>query len=100
LTLNVFQLPFNGEFVREADGHNGWTTNSFGTPSFNGAILSKITSFVGNNIKISVTPTWEGASSEEGTTIEFTVNLFNDSADQACVNYIFVNTILPGAMFT
>lgn len=105
LTLNIFELPFSGEFVREANGHGGWASKKFG--DFKGlgntgifSLLDKALDFVGSNIKVSMTPTWDGAAEEEGTTIEFTVNLFNDSINSACVNFILVNTLLPGMMFS
>jgi len=102
LSLNIFELPFSGEFVREANGHGGWNIGK-GLKGIGGAgsgLFSKFISFFGDNIKVSMTPTWDGAADEEGTTIEFTVNLFNDSVDAACVNFVFVNTLLPGMMFT
>lgn len=102
LSLNIFELPFSGEFVREASGHGGWNTGR-GIKGIGGGgngIFSKFISYFGDNIKVSMTPTWDGAADEEGTTIEFTVNLFNDSVDAACVNFVFVNTLLPGMMFT
>lgn len=102
LSLNIFELPFSGEFVREASGHGGWNTGR-GIKGIGGSgngIFSKFISYFGDNIKVSMTPTWDGAADEEGTTIEFTVNLFNDSVDAACVNFVFVNTLLPGMMFT
>lgn len=103
LSLNVFELPFSGDFIREANGHGGWN----GSRGYNGLdpkgglpILQKIIGYAGDNIKVNMTPTWDGAQNEEGTNIEFTVNLFNDSVEQTCVNFIFVNTILPAAMFS
>lgn len=102
LSLNIFELPFSGEIVREASGHGGWNTGR-GIKGIGGGgngIFSKFISYFGDNIKVSMTPTWDGAADEEGTTIEFTVNLFNDSVDAACVNFVFVNTLLPGMMFT
>lgn len=102
LSLNIFELPFSGEFVREASGHGGWNTGR-GIKGIGGGgngIFSKFISYFGDNIKVSMTPTWDGAADEEGTTIEFTVNLFNDSVDAACVNFVFVNTLLPSMMFT
>ena len=102
LTLNIFELPFSGEFVREASGHGGWNTGR-GIKGIGGGgngLLSKAIGYFGDNIKVSMTPTWDGAAEEEGTTIGFTVNLFNDSVDAACINFVFVNTLLPGMMFT
>jgi hypothetical protein len=103
LTLNIFELPFSGEFTREASGHGGWNAGRGlkGIDSNGGSgVFSKLIKYFGDNIKVNMTPTWDGASEEEGTTIEFTVNLFNDSVDSACVNFILVNTLLPGMMFT
>ena len=103
LSLNTFELPFSGDFVREASGHGGWNRGrgiqGIGADG-GGSWFSKAIGYFGDNIKVSMTPTWNGASDEEGTTIEFTVNLFNDSADQACVNFVLVNTLLPAMMFT
>lgn len=102
LTLNIFELPFSGEFVKNANGHSGWNAGR-GIKGISGGgngIFSKFINYFGDAIKVNMTPTWDGASEEEGTTIDFTVNLFNDSIEAACVNFVFVNTLLPGMMFT
>lgn len=102
LSLNVFELPFSGDFVREANGHGGWNGDRGlkGIEGSGGGAFQKIIGYFGDNIKVNMTPTWNGAPNEEGTNIEFTVNLFNDSVDQTCVNFVLVNTLLPAAMFS
>lgn len=105
LSLNIFELPFNGEITRSANGHGGWggrgskgALTQQGTGIF--SALNPIISYFADNIKITLTPTWDGVDDQEGVQFQFTVNLFNDSIDATCANFIFVNTLLPGAMWT
>lgn len=92
-TTNRYVLPFNSNEIQKGNGDIGWEQNIF-----EGNILSKagfIGDFLSKSINLTTTPIWQGMKGSEGYTLDFSVNLFNDSVDSALMNYIFINTIIP-----
>lgn len=92
-TTNNYILPFNSSELLKGNGDIGWDSNSFG-----GGALGKLGflgDFISKGINLTVTPIWQGMSGSEGYTLDFTVNLFNDTLEHSIANYIFINTIIP-----
>ena len=83
----------------------GWDgTNHFGVSLGNGdgtmnKVLKFLTGSIFNNIRVNFMPYWDAekgwATREDDVTIQF--DLFNDTEASAIANFIFVNTIVPGA---
>lgn len=100
-TLNYYSLPYNGSFTINANGDTGWNSGHKGGIQGGDGILGGIANFIGvKQLNVTTTPTWDGVENAESTTVECQLDLFNDSVDAACQNFIFVNTILPAAMYT
>ena len=48
-------------------------------------MLGGIANFIGvKQLNVTTTPTWDGVDNAESTSIECTVDLFNDSVEAAC----------------
>ena len=92
-TTNNYILPFNSQELLKGNGNVGWDDNSFGGGTL--GHLGFLGDFLSKGINLTVTPIWYGMKGSEGYTLDFTVNLFNDSIDSAVNNYIFINTIIP-----
>lgn len=111
VTTNIYELPCKTSDNRlySSDGTAGWKGNSEMSIDaaaekipLVGGILKKIFNSgpIGNifgNIRINFMPWW---NSEDGhrtasPEIEVKFNLFNDTADAAMMNFIFVNTLVP-----
>lgn len=92
-TTNNYVLPFNSQELLKGNGDVGWDDNSFG----GGALghLGFLGDFLSKGINLTVTPIWQGMKGSEGYTLDFTVNLFNDTLEHSLHNYIFINTIIP-----
>lgn len=102
VTTNIYELPciLDGQMVA-SDGHKGWgdggaielVNQNIG----NIPVLGKIVKTLFGNIRINFMPTWDstkGFSTEDpDVTVKF--DLFNDTAEHAMWNYIFVNTLIP-----
>lgn len=100
-TLNYYTLPHSGTKIREANGETGWNSGHRGGIQGGDGMLGGLANFIGvKQLNVTTTPTWDGVDNAESTTIECTIDLFNDSVEAACQNFIFVNTILPAAMYT
>ena len=100
-TLNYYTLPHSGTRIRDANGETGWNSGHKGGIQGGDGMLGGIANFIGvKQLNVTTTPTWDGVDNAESTSIECTVDLFNDSVEAACQNFIFVNTILPAAMYT
>ena len=111
-TLNIYELPYSGQDLWSSDGNQGWQNASMGLKDLTGGgdgaggMMSKIANmFVGglgdliNRAKINYMPKWDPTG--EGTVGEVTVtfDLFNDTAEAAMMNFIFVNTIIPNNLW-
>lgn len=100
-TTNIYEIPYSGTMMYESDGKDGWASkhllDGFGATGL--ANMGGLTSYIGKNVKVNTTPTWDGASNSEGIKVETEFTLFNDSLDGAIKNFIFVNTLIPGNMW-
>lgn len=100
-TLAYYTLPYNGSIVQSANGDVGWNNGHKGGIQGGDGMLGGLANFIGvKQMNVTTTPTWDGVENSESTQIEFTLDLFNDSIEAACQNFVFINTILPAAMYT
>ena len=97
-TTNIYEVPFVNEpkLLYTSAGSSGWGDSA----GFISHILDSAKSILGSiipNIGISMTPWWNTSSGQGTFEDEAVVNfdLYNDSKDQAMINFIFVNTIIP-----
>lgn len=94
-TTNKYELPFISKFLYETNGMDGWPSgpeSGFGGTT-NYSIVGKLLNLIGSNYKIVTEPIWKPVANSNGTNIELTVHLFNDTIYSAVWNYLFVNTI-------
>lgn len=99
VTTNIYEIPAlpSNNVMYSSDGTGGWPYAGFGRLSQIPGIetLDKLGLF--SNIGINWMPWW---NAKEGTNtssppVEIKFNLFNDTAEAAMMNFIFVNTIVP-----
>jgi hypothetical protein len=65
-----------------------------------GKIIGKVAKSLLNNINIMLSPWWDptqGGINTPYNELKIKFDLFNDSAESALYNFIFVNTIIPNA---
>lgn len=103
VTTNIYEVPcqIDGNRMYSSDGTPGWT---------DGGKLELVNQFLGNvpmlgsllksilgNVRVNYLPWWDSnaghGTAEPDVTIKFT--LFNDTAEAAIYNFIFVNTLIP-----
>lgn len=110
VTTNIYEVPgasADKTIMKSGGGMHGWTDGGSDFMSAGGfrltGLLSKIPG-VGNlanmilgNIGINYMPWWnaESGSKTQEPQIDIKFDLFNDSAEAAMANFIFVNTIIP-----
>ena len=97
-TTNIYEVPFVNEpkLLYTSTGSAGWGDSA----GFIANILDGAKNMLGSilpNIGISMSPWWNSSSGQGTFEDEVVVNfdLYNDSKDQAMINFIFVNTIIP-----
>ena len=109
VTTNIYEVPgtSSDKQVLTADGGAGWQSGSdfmsaggFRLSGLLGKIpvVGSLANMILGNIGINYTPWWNaeaGANGAKEPQVEIKFDLFNDSADAAMVNFIFVNTIVP-----
>lgn len=108
VTTNIYELPLSSKNLYSSSGSKGWGNANgiaFEDPTSKiplvGGLLKKLSGFgemfdVMQNIRISMMPWWDSKSgSQAAPKIEVKFDLFNDTAESALANFIFVNTIVP-----
>lgn len=113
-TLNIYELPYIGDLMWQSNGEEGWKDAQFGLKSLTGGgdsndkggMISKVVSmFTGgwgdiiNRANINYMPKWNSSGSGMVEELAVTFDLFNDTADAAMKNFIFVNTIIPNNLW-
>jgi len=100
-STNIYEIPYSGQVLYESSGSNGWKSHNLleGFETGGKSMLGVLANWVGKNIRVNTTPTWDGASDEMGIKVDIEFSLFNDSKAGALMNFIFVNTIVPGNMW-
>lgn len=110
LTTNIYEIPgtdSNKALIDSSSGMAGWTDGGgdFNSGFRMSGVLAQIPGIGGildmllGNIGINYMPWWSAKAGTEGSKapeIEIKFDLFNDSAEAAKMNFIFVNTIVPG----
>lgn len=104
---NIYEIPFisDSKTIYSSNGTNGWPSAGI---SFNdmvekmagGKIIGKVAKSLLNNINIMLSPWWDptqGGVNTPYNELKIKFDLFNDSAESALYNFIFVNTIIPNA---
>lgn len=108
-TLNIYELPYIGDLMWQSNGEEGWKDAQFGLKSFagggDGMISKVIDMFTGgwgdiiNRANINYMPKWDSSGGGMAEELAVTFDLFNDTADAAMNNFIFVNTIIPNNLW-
>lgn len=108
VTTNVYELPCktNDDMLYSSNGVKGWTggSNSIGIGN---SFVSKIPIIGGilnnilGNVQINFMPWWNAQSGAmtESPEVGIKFYLFNDTAEAAMTNFIFVNTLVPNNMW-
>ena len=104
VTTNIYEIPAaqtSKNILASGGGMSGWTdgaaTDFRLTKWFGNSGLGELANMILGNIGINFMPWWNassGANTKEPQ-VEIKFDLFNDSADAALANFIFVNTIVP-----
>ena len=110
ITTNIYEIPAatdSKRIISSEGGMAGWTNGGTDFMSAGGLRISDALSkipLIGNianmilgNIGINYMPWWDATSGSKTTEpqVDIKFDLFNDSADAAMKNFIFVNTIVP-----
>ena len=102
-STNIYEIPYSGKFIDSSNGNEGWNTKRglAGLTTSENSFLGSIVNYFGKNIRINTSPTWDGADATTPVEIKIDFDLYNDSfvsdSDETSImNFIFVNTLLPG----
>ena len=106
VTTNIYEIPAiqQSKRILNSEGAPGWTGGSSSGMRLTSllktdgiSVIGKMINGILGNVAIDYLPWWNAeagsATKEPEITIEF--DLFNDSAEAAMINFIFVNTIVP-----
>ena len=103
-TTNIYELPCitDSKEMYSSDGNHGWPsaglslTNDFLT---NIPLVGSLVKSLLGNVNISFMPWWDAKEGNATPTPPVTVkfDLFNDTAENAVINFVFVNTLVPNA---
>lgn len=107
-TTNIYEVPgiTSDKELYRSNGHAGWDGAAgfslVGDDSLVGNIggkLGKIANTLFGNINISFMPWWDAkkGNATPFTDVKIKFDLFNDTAEAAAMNFIFVNTLVPNA---
>ena len=110
VTTNIYEIPAaqsSKTILASGSGMAGWTDGGSDFMSAGGFRISDllgkiplvggIANMILGNIGINYMPWWNASSGSKTKEpqIELTFDLFNDNADAALMNFIFVNTLVP-----
>ena len=109
VTTNVYEVPGTDSNKRiiSSSGKNGWTDGGSDLMSAGGfrisglldkiPVIGSLANMILGNIGINYMPWWNAESGTKTPEPEISIkfDLFNDTADAAMKNFIFVNTIVP-----
>lgn len=109
-TLNVYELPYIGDQMYSSDGSGGWKDASMALKDMTGGgdgggmlgkVINMVTGFgdLINRAKINYMPKWDPTGDGTLESLTVTFDLFNDTAEAAMKNFIFVNTIIPNNLW-
>jgi len=113
-SLNIYEIPCVSEQLWQTDGSTGWDIEAFrltdmisgGDRKNGGSMVTKVLDMVTGGLRdvikraqVNYMPKWDpsGNGMQDGLVVTF--DLFNDTAEAAMKNFIFVNTIIPNNMW-
>ena len=108
-TTNIYELPgiTDDKLLYQSNNHGGWSQSAgFALTSVMGNNAKKGDGFIGQamnhllgNIAISFMPWWDPlkGTSTPYPDIKIKFNLYNDTAESAAINFVFINTLIPNA---
>lgn len=113
VTNNVYYVPAVSDskmVLQSGDGHAGWTSGgdmlADGGIRLSGLlgkipIIGSLANMLLGNIGINYMPWWNAEAGTHVKDPEITMkfDLFNDTADAAMANFLFINTIVPSNKF-
>ena len=112
VTTNIYEIPGvqASKTILHSEGEAGWTSG--GDMLSEGGLrisdmlgkipgIGQIANMVLGNIGINYMPWWNASAGAKTKMpqIEITFDLFNDTANAALMNFIFVNTLIPNNMW-
>lgn len=103
-TTNLYELPciIENREMYASNGTPGWPSAGISLAKggiTNVPIIGSLVKNLLGNVNISLMPWWdakEGNATPAGS-VNIKFDLFNDTAESALINFIFVNTIVPNA---
>ena len=104
VTTNIYELPMKIDTAFDVHGKEGWGGSSIGfenTFLTKVPVLNKIVKHLLGNVRINYMNWWDAESGSKTEEPEITIkfSLFNDTAESARMNFIFINTIVPNNMW-
>ena len=104
VTTNIYELPMKIDTAFDVHGKEGWGGSSIGfenTFLTKVPVLNKIVKHLLGNVRINYMNWWDAESGSKTEEPEITIkfSLFNDTAESAMMNFIFINTIVPNNMW-
>ena len=99
VTTNLYELPCNiqGNTMYSSDGNPGWSAGAMELPLPKDGIVGKLATTLLGNVRVNYLSPWDAEEGHktmpEGIVITF--DLYNDTAESAENNFIFVNTLIP-----
>ena len=104
VTTNIYELPMKIDTAFDVHGKEGWGGDAIGIENtFLAKVpgLDKILKSIFGNVRINYMNWWDAESGSKTEEPEVTIkfSLFNDTADSAMMNFIFINTIVPNNMW-
>lgn len=94
----MYEIPYNGKILYETYAE-GWNKKRGldGLTTSTNTMLGQMVNFFGSNIRVNTTPTWDGITEAQSVKVDVNFQLYNDEANAAVKNFIFVNTLFPNA---
>lgn len=107
VTTNVYEVPINIDTLYESNGTEGLNGDNAFRADFGQSAMEKLGMGLGkflsrtlNTVAIEHQQVWDpSGTSHTGREIVTNFSLYNDTADAAIKNFIFVNTIVPNNMW-
>ena len=104
VTTNIYELPMKIDTAFDVHGKEGWGGSSMGFENTwlqKVPVLDKIVKHIFGNVRINFMNWWDAETGSKTEEPEITIkfSLFNDTAESAMMNFIFINTIVPNNMW-
>lgn len=104
VTTNIYELPAKIDTAFDVHGQEGWGGDALGIENtFLGKApgIGKILNTMFSNVRINYMNWWKAKEGSHTPEPEITIkfDLFNDTAESAMTNFIFINTLVPNNMW-